>query len=439
MKKELKLAEELIEFINQSPTAFHAVDRITKTLANQNFIELVPGDKWELKNGGKYYVTINQSACLAFVVGEGVAENGFKIIGTHTDSPSFRIKPRPEMVDNGYLKLNTEVYGGPILNTWLDRPLALAGRVSLRSKNPLRPAHKLVNINKPVAIIPNLSIHINPKVNEGWHLNKQKDTLPMLQVVTAGFERNHYLLNLLSNQLKVKPNDILDFDLFLYEYERGSVIGLEQEFISASRIDDLSMVHAGLKALCSTTPTSGINVLACFDNEEVGSTTKQGADSPMLAHLLERIILCLNKNKIVLSNKSREDYFRALANSFLISADMAHAVHPNSPERHDPTNKPLINQGPVIKVNANQKYTSDSDSVAVFERLCTDNNIPVQKFVNRSDVRGGSTIGPISASQVNIRAVDIGNPMLAMHSIRELAGVKDHSYIISAFEAFYKL
>lgn len=439
MKAERKLAHELIEFIGHSPTAYHAVEQITTTLANQHFVELQPSDKWELKNGGKYYVTFHQSACLAFVIGEGVVENGFKIIGAHTDSPSFRIKPHPEMVENGYLKLNTEVYGGPILNTWLDRPLALAGRVSLRGKNPLRPKHRLVNINQPVAIIPNLAIHMNPKVNDGWQLNKQKDTLPVLQMVSSDFERNKYLLNMLAEQLNIKLSEIIDFDLFLYEYEQGSIIGAAQEFISASRIDDLGMVYAGLKALCSTAPTTGINVLACFDNEEVGSTTKQGADSPMLAHVLERIILSLNKNKIVLSNKSREDYFRALANSYMVSADMAHAVHPNSPEKHDPTNKPIINQGLVIKINANQRYTSDSDSVAVFERLCIDNNIPVQKFVNRSDARGGSTIGPINASQINIRSVDIGNPMLAMHSIRELAGVMDHAYVMRAFKAFYKL
>lgn len=437
---EKRLAAELIDFIDRSPTAFHAVSEMEAVLKNNGFKKLHLRDKWDLKQRGKYYVTANSSACIAFVIGEGsIAESGFKIIGAHTDSPTFCIKPYPEMSADGYLKLNTEIYGGPIINTWLDRPLSLAGRITVRSNNPLWPESKLVNIKGPLLVIPNLAVHLNRSVNDGIKLNAQKDTLPIIRLINDQLTPQNYLLKLLAREADLPEEDILDFDLFLYEHQKGSIIGSDQQLISASRIDDLAMVHAGLKALCGAKPKSGVNVLACFDNEEVGSSSKQGADSPLLATVLERIVLAENKNKIVLSSKHREDYFRAVANSFFISADMAHAVHPNSPERHDPVNKPRINCGPVIKINANQRYTSDSDSTAVFASICRENNIPYQTFVNRSDLRGGSTIGPITARHLNIRSVDIGNPMLAMHSIRELAGVKDHLYVYQAFVAFYSM
>ncbi len=440
MLTENKLAFELLDFIDHSPTAFHAVSELKTVLDDNGFKQLDLKDKWDVKQGGKYYITVNSSTCIAFVIGDGsIEETGFKIIGTHTDSPTFRIKPFPEIISNGYLKLNTEIYGGPIINTWLDRPLSVAGRVTVRSSDPLWPETKLVNINKPLLIIPNTAVHLNRDINNGIKLNPQKDTLPIIKLIDEHFAYECYILKLLSKELNISDKDILDFDLFLYEYQKGCLMGADQQLISASRIDDLAMVHAGLKALCSAAPKSGVNVLVCFDNEEVGSRTKQGADSPLLATVLERIILAANKNKIVLSNKNREDFFRAAANSFIFSADMAHAVHPNSPEKHDPVNKPLINHGPVIKISANKKYTTDSESAAVFASICCDNNIPYQTFVNRSDMGGGSTIGPITATHLNIRSVDIGNPMLAMHSIRELAGVKDHFYIYKAFEAFYKL
>jgi len=333
--------------------------------------------------------------------------------------------------ENTYIKLNTEVYGGPILNTWLDRPLALAGRVILKGDNPLFPESKLVNINKPIMIIPNLAIHMNREVNEGIALNKQVDMLPMAGLINDQFEKDNFLVKILSEELTVDPKDILDFDLFIYEYEKGSIIGLEKEFISSGRLDDLEAVHGGVTALIKSQTPKATNVLVCFDNEEVGSSTKQGADSPMLTNILERIVLALDGN--------REDYFRALSKSFIISADAAHAVHPNKGEKSDPTNKPLINKGPAIKLAANQSYTSDSDSTSVFKALCEKAQVPVQKFVNRSDERGGSTIGPISSTHLNIRSVDIGTPMLAMHSIRELCGVMDHYYVAKAFEEFYNL
>ena len=433
MNKQLEFAQNLIDYIYESPTAFHAVAKAKEDLCKDGFTEIKEEEKWNLQKGGKYFVTKNDSALTAFVVGKGeVEETGFKIIGAHTDSPTFRIKPAPEMVvDNTYVRLNTEVYGGPILNTWMDRPLAIAGRVILRSENILYPETRLVNINRPIMIIPNVAIHMNREVNSGVELNKQKDTLPLLGMVSGELEKDNYLMNTIAKELSVEIKEIIDFDLFLYEYEKGSIIGLNNEFISSSRLDDLAMVHAGIRALARVQAVEATNVMVCFDNEEVGSSTKQGADSNMLVDILERITISLGK--------SREEFLRAVSKSFMISADNAHAVHPNSPEKHDPTNKPYMNKGPVIKINANQSYTTDSNSDAVYELVCEKAGVPVQKFVNRSDVRGGSTIGPISSTHLNIRSVDMGSPTLAMHSIRELGGVLDHTYVTKSFEEFYKI
>lgn len=432
MKEEIKFAQELIDFIYESPTSFHAVHSVEKILINCGFNKLMEEDRWDIKKGGKYYVVKNSSALIAFVAGTGnVSENGFKIIGAHTDSPTFRIKPNPEMIaESSYLKLNTEVYGGPILNTWLDRPLSIAGRVALRGKGPLSPKTRLINIRRPILIIPNLAIHMNRNVNSGVELNRQKDILPIAALVDESLEKENYLLRAISEELKVKLEDIIDFDLFLYEFEKGSIIGANNEFISSSRLDDLSMVHAGITALTNTKASEATNVMVCFDNEEVGSSTKQGADSPLLSSILERIVMSLEGD--------REDYFRALSKSFMISADLAHAVHPNMGEKADPVNRPLINKGPVIKISANQKYTTDSISFAVYKEICKTAGVPVQSFVNRSDEVGGSTIGPISSTHINIRSVDMGSPILAMHSIRELGGVLDHTYTTKSFKEFYK-
>ncbi|SHK20249.1 aspartyl aminopeptidase [Clostridium cavendishii DSM 21758] len=430
---EKTIARDLIDFIYKSPTAFHAVETTKSRLLDKGFKELQEYEAWKLEKNGKYFVTKNSSAIIAFVIGDGeIEEDGFKIIGAHTDSPGFRLKPNPEVLAEGkYIKLNTEVYGGPILSTWFDRPLSLAGRVALRSNNPLFPEMKLVNINKPLLIIPNLAIHMNRDINEGFKINRQKDCLPLLGLLSQKLEKENYILKLIAEELKVKEEDIIDFDLFPYEYEKGCLMGINEEFISSSRLDDLSMVHAGLEAITNTKVNKATNILVCFDNEEVGSATKQGADSSLLASLLERIL--------VSQGKGREDFFRALSKSFLISADLAHAVHPNVSEKHDPVIRPILNGGPVIKIAASQSYTTDSDSLAVYEEICKRANVPVQKFVNRSDLRGGSTIGPISSTHLNIRSVDMGTPILGMHSIRELGAVKDHYYVIKSFEEFYKL
>lgn len=433
MDNKVRFAEKLIDFIYDSPSAFHTVKSIKVKLNESGFAELNEGDRWEIKKGGKYYVTRNDSAIIAFVVGNGIiAKKGFKIIGAHTDSPCFRIKPNSEMVSEGaYIKLNTEVYGSPILNTWLDRPLSVAGRVTVKGSDILNPESILLNIKRPILIIPNLCIHMNKSVNKGIELNRQTDVLPILTEINDTLERDNLLLNTIAKELKLNPKDIIDFDLFLYEFQKGCVMGLNNEFISSSRLDDLQMLHAALTAITEEITSETTNILACFDNEEVGSTTKQGADSGFLDNVLERIVIAFGGD--------REDYFRSLHKSFMISADSTHAVHPNMSAKSDPTNRPVINNGPVVKISAAQKYTSDSNSSAVYEAICKNSNVPVQKFVNRSDEPGGSTIGPISSSHVSIRSVDVGTAILAMHSIRELCGVTDHCYLAKSFEEFYRI
>ncbi|WP_297436626.1 M18 family aminopeptidase [uncultured Clostridium sp.] len=431
MKKQI--ANELIDFIYESPTAYNAVETLKTWLTKEGFKEIKSSDKWELKVQGKYFVEKNNSGLVAFEVGEGnVAEHGFKLIGAHTDAPGFRIKPSADMIaEKNYMKLNSEVYGGPILNTWFDRPLGLAGRVTLVSENPLKPVSKIININKPVMIIPNVAIHMNRDINNGVKINAQKDTLPLLALVNEEMEKDNFLLNLLASEMNVKVEDILDFELMPYEYQKGSIIGVNEDFISTGRLDNLAMIQAGTKALIDAKIKNGVNVMLCYDNEEVGSRTKQGADSPFFTEVLERIVLSLGG--------SREDLFRAVANSFLISADLAHAVHPNAGEKHDPIVRPLMGKGPVIKIAASQSYSTDSESAAVYEMICRKAGVPVQRFVNRSDVRGGSTLGPIASSHLAVRTVDMGTAVLAMHSIRELGSVDDHVSCIKSFTEFYNL
>ncbi|MGO1470207.1 MAG: M18 family aminopeptidase [Tissierella sp.] len=433
MTKEKEFAKDLIEFIDKSPSAFHAVENVEETLVKDGFKKINLQDKWTLEKEGKYYTSKNNSAIIAFKIGKGeIKEDGFKLVGAHTDAPTFKIKPSPEMtVENKYLKLNTEVYGGPILNTWFDRPLSIAGRVSVKTENPLKPKELLIDIEKPVLIIPNLAIHMNREVNKGVEINAQTHTLPLLSNINDKFEKDDFLIKLISKKLNIKVESILDFELFLYGVENGSLLGLNEEFISVGKLDNLAMVHAGLNGIIDSEVGDATNVLVCFDNEEVGSRTKQGAASPMLRTVLERITLALGEGK--------EDFYRALANSFLISADQAHALHPNYIDQNDPTNRPVINGGPAIKLAANQAYTTDSLSSSVYQGICKSIDIPIQKFVNRSDKKGGSTIGPISSSQLDIASVDIGNPILAMHSIRELGGVLDHYNVYKSFKEFYRL
>ena len=426
-------ANELLEYIYNSPTSFHAVNTSTQILKDNGFEEIKLNEKWNLKDKGRYYVVKNSSALVAFIINSNNIENeGFRIISSHSDSPSFRIKPNSQMsVENTYLKLNTECYGGPILSTWLDRPLSIAGRVIVKGEGIINPKERLVNLKKPICIIPNVAIHLNKSINEGYKYNKQNDMLPLVGLINDTLEKDNFLLNEISRELNIKVDDILDFDLFLYEYEKGCLMGINEEFISTGRLDNLSMAHASLNALLNTNGKYGINLVSIFDNEEVGSSTKQGADSNMLLNILERICISLGK--------TREEFFTSIYSSFMISADLAHGVHPNMSQKHDPTNRPVLGQGPVIKINANQSYTSDAYSASIYKNICKEANVKYQEFVNRSDERGGSTVGPISSTHIDIPSVDVGSPILAMHSIRELGSILDHYSIYKTFTKFFEV
>ena len=381
----------------------------------------------------KYYTTKNSSALVAFKVNsDEIEKEGFRIIGSHTDSPGFRIKPNAEMESCGaYLKLNTEGYGGMILSTWLDRPLAMAGRVFLRGENLFKPVEKIVNINKPVCIIPNLAIHMNRSINDGYKYNKQTDMLPLVGLINKQLEKDNYMVKLLASELNVEIEEIIDFDIFLYEYEKGCFTGANEEFISTGRLDNLSMYYSSVEALLDSDSKSGISIAVGFDNEEVGSSTKQGADSNMLLNILERICISLGKD--------RQQFFEAIENSFIISSDLAHAVHPNVNSMADPTNRPVMGKGPVIKVHAGQAYTSDGYSISVYKEICRECGVEYQEFVNKSDQRGGSTIGPISSTHIDIPSVDIGAPILSMHSIRELGCSEDFYNTYKTFVKFYEI
>ena len=428
-----KFAENMLDFIYNSPTQFNAVEVSAEMLEKNGFEKLNPKENWKLEVGKKYYTTKNSSALVAFKVNsDEVEKEGFRIIGSHTDSPGFRIKPNAEMESCGaYLKLNTEGYGGMILSTWLDRPLAMAGRVFLRGENPFKPVEKIVNINKPVCIIPNLAIHMNRSINDGYKYNKQTDMLPLVGLINEQLEKDNYMVKLLASELNVEVEEIIDFDIFLYEYEKGCFTGANEEFISTGRLDNLSMYYSSVEALLDSDSKSGISIAVGFDNEEVGSSTKQGADSNMLLNILERICISLGKD--------RQQFFEAIENSFIISSDLAHAVHPNVNGMADPTNRPVMGKGPVIKVHAGQAYTSDGYSISVYKEICRECGVEYQEFVNKSDQRGGSTIGPISSTHIDIPSVDVGAPILSMHSIRELGCSEDFYNTYKTFMKFYEI
>lgn len=425
-------ADSLLKFLGDSPCNFFAVDTMRRMLDENGFKELNIADDWSLAlGGGKYYVIKNDSAIFAFTMGcKPIAETGVKVIAAHSDSPCFRIKPNPVIkAENGIVKLNTEVYGGPILYTWFDRPLSVAGRVILRGADALHPITRLLRIDRPIMVIPHLAIHFNRGVNDGNPLSKQKDMLPILARVTECAEKDNILVNLIAEELKVSVSDILDFDLMLYDCEKPCLVGLDNEFVSSGRIDDLSMAHAAIMAIIEGNDTETTKIAAIFDNEETGSGTKQGAASPVLANIMRRI------NAAVGGTES--DFCRAIAKSFMVSADNAHAFHPNYAEKYDPTNHPSLGGGPVIKINANCKYMTDAHSAAVFRALCEEAGVPFQYFVNHSDVAGGSTLGNILTSQIDIEGVDVGNPLLAMHSVRELGSVDDHNAMTAVFVHFF--
>ena len=430
------MIQDLFDFLQSSPVNFLAVETVCNRLRDAGFRPFDPSEPLSsAAPGDRFYVTKNGSSVYAFVIGsKPLADSGFHIICAHCDSPTFRIKPKAEMCRGGMLSLNTEVYGGPVLSTWFDRPLSLAGRVIVSSGDVMHPVTRLLHIRRPLLVIPNLAIHFNRQVNDGVALSRQKDMLPLMaQSVTEAMMKDGVLLSLISSELGVDKKDILDCDLYLYDTTPPVTFGLCDEMISAGRLDDLSMVHAALYAMTSLGEgyvPEHTDIMAIFDNEETGSQTKQGAGSPFLRSMIERVVMA--------QKGGGDDLYRGIEKSFMISADNAHAWHPNYSEKYDPTNHPLLGGGPVIKLNAAQKYATDAVSAAVFAGICRKAGVPCQYFVNHSDVAGGSTLGNILASSLPVNGVDMGNGVLAMHSVRETASVTDHINCIKAFTEFYR-
>ena len=417
------VSAKLIDFLNTSYTAFHAVENVKTQLVSNGFTQLWEGEKWQIEKGGKYFVTKNDSSIIAFKV--PTAEyTGFNIVASHSDSPSFKVKENAEMEKAGFICLNTERYGGMIMSTWFDRPLSVAGRVIVKDQNGF--CTKLVNVDKDWLIIPNLAIHMDRTVNDGKKYNAQTDMMPIMSDMSGKgtFE------DIIAKAAGVEKESIVAKDLFLYVRQQAGFVGLDDEFICGPKLDDLQCAFTSLEGFVNSGESESVAVLAIFDNEEVGSGTKQGAASTMLYDTLTRINKALGYDS--------EKYLCALTNSFMISADNAHAVHPNYAQLADPTNKPMINKGVVIKHSANQKYTTDAVSNAIFKELASKASAQVQHFANRSDMLGGSTLGNISNTQVALNTVDIGLPQFAMHSCFETAGVKDTEDFAAICKEFYQ-
>ena len=424
-------AREVIEFIDESPSTYHVVKNCSDILDENGFERIMPREKWEIKKGGKYFFKKSSSTIIAFTIGENFdVKKGFKIFGAHTDSPCFRIKPNPEIVTENIVRLNTEVYGGPILSTWFDRPLSIAGRVIVKGEDPFFPKTVKIKIDEPLLTIPNLAIHQNREVNNGVKIDKQNDVLPVISLINKNFEKKGYLEKIILEKTGIKKEDIIDFDLYLYATEKGCLLGANEEFMSSPKLDNLASVYTGIIGLVEAEENQDrINIFVAFDNEEIGSATKQGADSNYLLNTLERISLALGLD--------RSDFLQMLENSFILSADAAHAAHPAHLGKTDPTNRGKINEGISIKISAKQKYTSDGYSIAVIRQLIEGTEIRIQPFVNESNELGGSTIGPISSTHLDIDGVDLGVPMFAMHSVRELCGIFDVFYLKELAKEFF--
>jgi len=418
----MDILKDLMDFLDSSVTMFHAINECEKVLQKSGFTYLPENEKWNI-NKGKYYTKRNSSSLIAFDIAEG--DYHFQISAAHSDSPTFKLKDKPIIEANGYLKLNVEGYGGMINATWLDKPLTLAGRVMVNTDKGIET--RLLHIDRDLLIIPNVPIHFNREINKGFAFNNQVDMLP---IFSAGNLKESDFDNMIAKELGIESGDILAKDLYLVNRQKAAIIGFDNELISSGRLDDLECVYTSLRGFVEAENKNHINVFAVFDNEEVGSVTKQGAMSTFLASTLDRVNTALGKSK--------EEYYRAIAKSILISCDNAHAVHPNHPELFDVKNRPLLNQGIAIKESANQKYTTDAFSRAILKRILEKKNIPYQTFANRSDIAGGSTLGNLSNTVVSMNAVDIGLPQLAMHSAYETAGAKDVGYAFETLKAFFE-
>ncbi len=415
-------SNELLSFISRSPSCFHAVESIKEMLLDAGYAALNEADRWDIQHGGKYFVTRNDSSVIAFALPDG-APNAFLMAAAHSDSPTFKVKENPEVAGGAYVKLNTEKYGGMLMSTWFDRPLSVAGRIVVKIGD--RFESKLVNIDRDLLIIPSVAIHMNRNANDGMAYKANIDTVPLYGDENA----KGTFMTLVALAAGVEEKDILGHDLFLYSRDAGTLLGYNNEYIASPKLDDLECAYALTKGLIESGESNAVKICAVFDNEEVGSETKQGAASSFLRDTLRRITNAISLNE--------EDYQRCLANSFLISADNAHAIHPNHPEYADAGNAPVMNGGIVIKYNANQRYSTDAISAAMFKTVCNKAQVKYQTFANRSDMLGGSTLGSIANTLVPVRTVDIGLAQLAMHSIYETAGVSDLDDLVKAMTVYY--
>ena len=420
-----ELNQGLIDFLKTSPTPFHATRSLAQRLEAAGYKRLDERDIWRSEGSGRFYITRNDSSLIAVKLGKRpLAESGMRMVGAHTDSPCLRVKPNPELHQQGFWQLGVEVYGGALLAPWFDRDLSLAGRVTYRAAGKVE--SQLIDFQRPIAVIPNLAIHLNREANNGWEINKQLELPPILAQLAAGEQRE--FRDLLAEQLScehgITADAVLDYELSFYDTQAAAVIGLEGDFLSGARLDNLLSCFAGLQALLGSNNEESC-VLVCTDHEEVGSSSACGADGPMLEQVLRRLM------------PSEDAYVRSIQRSLLVSADNAHGLHPNYQDKHDGNHGPLLNGGPVIKINSNQRYATNSETAGFFRHLCLTEEVPVQSFVTRSDMACGSTIGPITASHLGIRTVDIGLPTFAMHSIRELAGSHDLNHLVKVLTAFY--
>ncbi len=427
-------AEKLLSLVEEGTSPFHVTASVEHQLVQAGFQKLNMREDWNLENGGRYYLVHNGSTLAAFTIGKKFAfGDTFRIAAAHTDFPGLRIKPAPEMEKEGYRQLNVEVYGGAILNTWLDRPLSAAGRVTLRSRDIFHPEIRYVDFRKPFLTIPNLAIHINKEINKGVELNRQKDMLPVLGLGVPDEEEKDeaFFLEYLARELQVEKEEILDYELGLYNTDTGDFLGMEEEFISSPRLDNLTSVQAVVTGIIEGERSDGVNLAVFFDHEEIGSRTKQGAGSAFLSAVAERILLSYGRG--------REKFLETFADAMLLSVDVGHALHPNNADKNDPTNKNVLGRGICIKEASTQSYATDSEAVAVMQQICEAEQIPYQKFVNRSDGTSGSTLGSIASAFYPVKTVDVGVPLLAMHSSREMMGTADQESLVHAVTAFYRL
>lgn len=423
--------DRLFDLLQKGTSQFHTVLAAKETLIKEGFEELELKENWQLTRGGRYLLSHHGSTLFAFTIGRAFqAEDGFRIAASHGDFPGFRIKPNAGMEVKGYLQLNTEGYGGAILSSWLDRPLSVAGRVVLKSEDVFRPEVRLIDMEKPVLIIPNLAIHFNREMNKGVELRKQVEMLPIYGTASEELTKDGFVMAV-AEALGVEKEEILDYELTVYNTDKPEIVGLKEEFVSAPRLDNLTSTQAILEGIVNSQRVQGLNLMVVFDHEEIGSCSKQGAASTLLATVLEKIYVSLGMTKA--------DYVNALEDSLFMSVDVSHAYHPNYGAKYDITNQHVLNQGFAIKEAAGQSYATDSEAIAIVQQICEKEQIAYQKFVKHSDSAGGGTLGSISSAMLPIRTVDMGVPILAMHSSRETMGVKDYESLTDFMEAYYRL